>query len=139
TIALVSMRDLAFEWLDWILKGKDKPALLKDKVSFQVMGTNSWWYRPSIQAMSNQNLRLYLDHNMLSEEKPETTTFETMKVDFTDRTNMNNYFHPMLIIDSLDASNGLVFSSGKFPESFILNGAFTGRLSVSTNKEDMDL
>ncbi len=139
TVALVSMRDLAFDWLDWILRGKDKPTLLKDKINFQVMGTNSWWHKPSIEAMSNQKLRLYLDNNMLSDEKPETITFETMKVDFTDRTNMNNYFHPMLIIDSLDASNGLVYSSGKFPEAFIFNGAFTGRLSVSTNKKDMDI
>src|SRR5690606_1409125 len=66
TVALVSMRDLAFDWLDWILRGKDKPTLLKDKINFQVMGTNSWWHKPSIEAMSNQKLRLYLDNNMLS-------------------------------------------------------------------------
>jgi len=52
---------------------------------------------------------------------------------------MNNYFHPSLIIDSLDASNGTVYTSEPFQNAFIINGAFSGELTVSINKQDMDL
>jgi uncharacterized protein len=52
---------------------------------------------------------------------------------------MNNYFHPTLIIDSLDASNGLVFSTDFFDGDFLINGAFSGEFFVETNKRDMDI
>jgi len=46
SVANISMMDLAYGWLDYILKGKPKPELLKDKVNFQVMGTNTWKHSP---------------------------------------------------------------------------------------------
>ena len=48
---------------------------------------------------------------------------------------MNNYFHPSLVIDSLDASNGIVYHTDPFEESFILSGAFTGNLIAEINKK----
>jgi uncharacterized protein len=139
SVANISMRGLAFEWLDWVLKGAPKPVLLKDKVNFQVMGTNTWQHAPSIEAMSDRTLRLYLKYEKLTPEKPEAHSFQKQTIDFTDRETMNNYFHPNLIIDSLDASNGRVFTSAVFEESITINGAFTGQLVVETNKRDMDV
>jgi predicted acyl esterase len=52
---------------------------------------------------------------------------------------MNNYFHPSLIVDSLDASNGTVYASEPFQDEFIINGAFTGELAAEINKRDIDL
>jgi len=138
-VAKVSMRNLAFDWLDWILKDAPKPKLLKDKVNFQVMGTNSWMHKPSIDAMSDERLRLYLDEGRLVNQNPESKSFMPQTVDFTDREDMNNYFHPSLIIDSLDASNGTVYKSEPFEDEFIINGAFTGELAAVINKLDMDL
>ncbi|MGF1671641.1 MAG: CocE/NonD family hydrolase [Balneolaceae bacterium] len=138
-VANVSMRNLAFDWLDWILKDAPKPELLKDKVNFQVMGTNSWRHEPAIEATSNENLRLYLDRGMLVDSRPESESFQSQQVDFSDREDMNNYFHPSLIIDSLDASNGTVYMSDFFEEDFVLNGAFSGQLAAEINKHDMDL
>lgn len=138
-VAKVSMRNLAFDWLDWILKDAPKPELLKDKVNFQAMGTNSWMHEPTIEAMSNETMRLYPDHGLLSDKKPGTESYQKQTVDFTDREGMNNYFHPSLIIDSLDASNGTVFVSETFENDFIINGAFTGELVAAINKRDMDL
>ena len=37
-VALISTRDITFEWLDYILKGGKKTAVLKDKVNYEVMG-----------------------------------------------------------------------------------------------------
>jgi len=138
-VAKVSMRNLAFDWLDWVLKDAPKPELLKDKVNFQVMGTNTWQHEPTIEAMSNKILRLYLDEERMVDKKPENESYLTQTVDFTDREDMNNYFHPSLIIDSLDASNGTVYTSEPFQDDFIINGAFSGELTAAINKRDMDL
>lgn len=138
-VAKVSMRNLAFEWLDWILKDAPKPDLLKDRVNFQVMDTNSWMHKPSIDAMNNESLRFYLEGDQMVKKRPESESYQTQTVDFTDREDMNNYFHPSLIVDSLDASNGTVYASEPFQDDFIINGAFTGELVAAINKRDMDI
>jgi hypothetical protein len=89
--------------------------------------------------MSNRVLRLYLDSKNLTEQKPKNTSFVQQKIDFLNRESMNNYFHPTLIIDSLDPSNGIVFSTKPFENDFIISGAFTGKLIAETNKRDMDI
>jgi len=72
-------------------------------------------------------------------QKPNRELFLTQTVDFINRENMNNYFHPLLIIDSLDANNGTVYISKAFEKDFVISGAFTGELTAATNKRDMDL
>jgi hypothetical protein len=59
--ALVDLRDLRYQWFDSVLKGAPTPALLKDRVNFEVMGANEWRHAPSIEAMGNGTLKLYLD------------------------------------------------------------------------------
>jgi len=138
-VAKISMRNLAFDWLDWVLKDAPKPEVIKNKVNFQVMGTNTWSHGSSIEAMSNNTLRLFLDQGKLVAERPGDESYLKQSVDFTNRVDMNNYFHPSLIIDSLDASNGTVYKSKAFEEDFIIIGAFTGTLTAAINKRDMDL
>jgi len=137
--AKVSMRNLALDWLEWVLKDAPKPVLLKDKVNLQVMGTNTWRHGPSIEALSSNTLRLFLDQGELAAERPRDESYQKQTVDFANRKDMNNYFHPSLIIDSLDASNGTVYKSDPFQDNFNINGAFTGKLTVAINKRDMDL
>ncbi len=60
----------------------------------------------------------------MQEGKPLKESFQPQTVDFKDREDMNNYFHPSLVIDSLDASNGIVYSTDTFGKDFIINGAF---------------
>lgn len=139
SVAHVSMMELAYEWIDHRLKGKPKPALLKDKVNFQVMGTNAWRHAPSLSAMNNDTLNLYLDGKTLSTEKPKTDKFEAFSVDFKDRENQNAYYTPEILFDSLDTSHGLVFTSKPFDKEFTVNGSFTGNLLATINKQDMDV
>lgn len=145
SVANVSMMDLAYQWLDYVLMGKPKPELLKDKVNYQVMGTNQWKHSPSLAKMNNDTLTFYLssaksaDNYSLSKIKQKTPTFVSQKVDFKDRENQNNYFTPSIIFDTLDASNGLVFMTAPFEKAFEINGSFTGNLSTSINKKDMDV
>jgi hypothetical protein len=59
--ALVDLRELRYEWFDSVLKGAATPALLKDRVNFEVMGANEWRHVPSLEAMGNGTLKLFLD------------------------------------------------------------------------------
>ena len=139
SVANVSMMELAYDWLDFILKGKSKPELLKGKVNYQVMGTNEWRHSSSLQGINSDTLTFYLDKTTLSAQKPNVSTFEKQIVDFKDRETENNYYTPEIIFDTLDASNGLVFTTEPFQKEFTINGSFTGNLWATINKKDMDV
>lgn len=139
SVANISMMDLAYDWLDYILKGKPKPDILKDKVNYQVMGTNEWRHSPSLQSINNDTLTLYLHQRILATKKPEKQAFEKQTVNFKDRESQNNYYTPEIIFDTLDASNGLIFQSKPFRREFSINGSFTGNLFAAINKKDMDV
>ena len=139
SVANISMMNLAYDWLDYILKGKPKPDILKDRVNYQVMGTNEWKHSPSLQKINNDTLTFYLDKQKLSSKKPVKKCFEKQTVDFNDRERQNNYFTPSIIFDTLDVSNGLVFTTDPFQNEFEMNGSFTGKLWATINKKDMDV
>lgn len=139
SVANISMEKLAYDWLDFILKGKPKPELLKDKVNYQVMGTNEWRHSPSLQKINNDTLTLYLEHTTLVSQKPSKKGFEKQMIDFKDRENQNNYYTPEIIFDTLEASNGLIFTTKPFQKEFTINGIFTGNLWATINKKDMDV
>jgi hypothetical protein len=139
SVANVSMGNLAYEWLDWILKDGKKPELLKDKVNYQVMGTNEWKHAPTLQKINNDTLIFYLDQNTLSVQKPKTKGFEKQTIDFKDREGQNNYYTPEIVFDTLDTSNGLTFKTLPFEKDFSMNGSFTGNLFATINKKDMDV
>jgi uncharacterized protein len=98
SIANVSMMELAYDWLDFILKGKSKPELLKGKVNYQVMGTNEWRHSSSLQGINNDTLTFYLDKKTLSAQKPKVSKFENQIVDFKDRETENNFIHQKLFL-----------------------------------------
>lgn len=139
SVANISMIELAYQWLDYILQGKPKPELLKDKVNYQVMGTNEWRHAISLQKASNDTLTFYLDHKTLVNKRPATLRFESQSVDFKDRETQHNYFTPEIIFNTLDTSRGLVFTTKPFEKEFLINGSFTGELVATINKKDMDI
>ncbi len=139
SVANVSMMGLAYEWLDFILKGKSKPELLKGKVNYQVMGTNEWRHSPSLHEINNDTLTFYLDKKTLSAQIPKVSKFENQIVDFKDRETQNNYYTPEITFDTLEVSNGLFFSTEPFQKEFNINGSFTGNLWATINKKDMDV
>ncbi|QEH41890.1 CocE/NonD family hydrolase [Chitinophaga sp. XS-30] len=139
SVANINMMNLAYDWLDYILKGKSKPDLLKNKVNYQLMGTNEWIHAPTLQSTSNDTLTFYLDNKTLCVQKPEKKGFQKQTVDFKDRKSQNNYFTPEIIFDTLNASGGLIFASEPFEKDFSITGSFTGNLFTTINKKDMDV
>jgi len=143
--ALIDIRyDLVYQWFDYILKGKKKPSILKDKVNFQVMDTGTWMHKPSLNAMTNDTLQFHLSADKNNEfyalkPKPNSSNIE-MTVDFKDRESMNNteYYPWPLEKEKINVKDGLIFKSEPLKEDIIMNGSFLGNLELSINKKDID-
>jgi putative CocE/NonD family hydrolase len=146
-LALISTAQITYDWLDYVLKGGPKPALLKDKINYEVMGSNTWKHAPSIEKMNNQVLRLYLgteksgQNQMLLPKKPGQLAFSAQEVDFADRqhSNNNDYYPYPIVGKELDRSAGLYFISEPFNEQVSVDGIWSGVLKASINKKDMDI
>lgn len=139
SIANISMMTLAYDWLDYILKGKPKPELLKNKFNYQVMGTNEWKHNSTLEKINNDTLTFYLHKASLKSSKPKKKEFQKQTIDFKNREVENTYYTPEIIFDTLDASNGLVFTTEPFQKDFNINGSFSGNLWTTINKKDMDV
>lgn len=129
-----------------MLKDAEKPALIQDKVNYQLMGSNTWKHEPSLGTMNSEYESFYLSrdttgkYHQLSKQKDDSLTFLTQKVDFTDRTTTNNDYYPWPIIkDQLEIPNGFAFVSKPFEEETELSGVFSGELYVKINKKDFDV
>ncbi|WP_205945150.1 CocE/NonD family hydrolase [Pedobacter psychrodurus] len=144
SIALINTREITFQWLDYILKGGNKPALLKDKINFEVMGANKWKHAPALAQMEDHYVRFYLDSingtMLLSEQKPAKQVFMHQQVDLADRaTFYNDYYPDPIIKKEIDKSNGLFFITKPFNQAVSVSGALQGELSAIINKKDMDV
>lgn len=140
-VAKINIEDISYLWFDYILKGKEKPKFLKDKVNLQVMGTNQWRNVASIDKISNRKLKLYLNKTKLQEAKPKPD-FMFQKIDFLDRKDTLQSLDGEKIIDSIQKINlkdKLVFETDTFNVPFEINGSFTGNLKTAINKKDIDV
>lgn len=150
--ARIDIKAITFEWLDHILKGAPKPAILKGRINYQVMGTDQWRSAASLEAMSNQTLKLYLgnasapsaarlkDAHLLSRLVPAKEDFLHQEVDLKDRKQFDNDYYPSSIItDEIDTSSGYRFVSEPFDEEVLFNGAFGGEIFARINKRDFDV
>jgi putative CocE/NonD family hydrolase len=161
TVAQIDITALIFDWFDYVLKGKTKPALLKDKINYQIMGTNTWGHASSLETMANDTLKYYLNdrrstiafestydsgnnginkHYTLDEKSPVFEGYLEQKVDFSDRSNLtwNSSGWGNIIGETLTVGQGFSFISEAVTEGFELNGSFHGELNVSINKKDFD-
>ena len=78
--SVLDLNKLHTEWYDWVMKGGTKPAFLKKRVAYYLVGAEEWKYADSLESISNEAQTLYLSSNggagdvfrsgMLSEGKP---------------------------------------------------------------------
>ncbi|HKK75172.1 MAG TPA: CocE/NonD family hydrolase [Saprospiraceae bacterium] len=146
-VASINIREgLAFEWFDYILKGRKKPALLKDKVNFQVMGKNQWEHVSTLSNMCNDSLVYFLStgtadesHQLLSKANNNQEPLH-LKIDLADRSTFHNadYYPWPIIKDSINLGDGLVFETSPFVSDLIMSGSFSGEFKITSNKKDFD-
>ncbi len=144
-VALFDTQELTFQWLDYVLRDGDRPALLKGRINYEVMGANVWHHAPSLEAMSNETLKLYLttdpageNHRRLAEKQPGNPAALKQVVDLADRTISHNDYYPSSITGKDVQFTGLSFISEPLEEPVAVNGMFSGNLKVTINKRDFD-
>lgn len=138
--------DLRYQWFDYVFKHGPRPALLRDKVNYEVTGANVWKHAPSIEAMSNGTLRFYLsgprdehDRYLLNARKPAGDSVVTLAVDLKDRSDVDRNVPGGGVLDTaVDTRNGLEFVSEPLTDALELSGLFSGGLQFITNKKDFD-
>jgi putative CocE/NonD family hydrolase len=145
-VAQVDTPDITFQWLDYIMRGGKRPELLKDRINYEQMGANMWKHAPSLEAMHNDVLTLYLTdakdgrYYRLARTKPAKGTFLTQTVNFADRKTENNDYYPAPIVGKkLDPSIGLAFISEPLGSPISVDGTLAGVLNSQINKKDMDI
>ena len=136
--------ELMFLWFDHVLRGAPRPPLLKDRISFEVMGANAWRHAPSIEGMSERSLKFYLtnaksgDWWRLSVEKPAKPGYLVQTVDFADRTTQDSLYPGQAVVDAVPETRGFVFASEPLEKPVSVNGLIRGRLRATINKRDFD-
>ncbi|MBS0217294.1 MAG: CocE/NonD family hydrolase [Proteobacteria bacterium] len=142
--ARIDLQALRLAWFDHVLKGAPKPALLADRVNWQVMGADTWRHAHSLDAMATRTQRMYLvpggtaDTNALSaKSKPQAVVVQ--RVDFSDRSDAGWTQPPNVVNKTLDPHLGLAFVGEPLQRDAELSGPFSGVLEFTTNKRDVDL
>lgn len=139
-VARISIDDLAFSWFDYILKNGKKPELLKDKINFQVMNTNTWKHVSNLDKMHTSTFKFYLqDHKNATSvfNKPDTQNFTKQTVDFKNREQKDSYYK-ISKNDSIKMTHSIVFESEALDKDMIISGNLSGIFNVSINKKDFD-
>lgn len=138
--AMVDLAAIRMQWFDHVFRGAPLPEALRDRVNFQVMGANAWRHVPSLDAMADTRLRLFLGNATdgaftLSAQAPNDAEPAVLRVDLTDRSGLDAESPD----DQLDTTGVLLFETTPFPDGVEIAGSFTGRMEIITNKRDLDL
>jgi uncharacterized protein len=137
--------EITFEWFNHVLFGLPKPKLIKDKVNYQLMGSNTWQHHASFEKLNQESVTFYLGRQsdngryLLQSNKPEELRSHQQIVDLADRKTLRNVSPWPVIQDELVDKNGLIFITKPFESDHQLAGAITGRFSLSINKRDVDI
>ncbi|WP_313399172.1 CocE/NonD family hydrolase [Stenotrophomonas sp.] len=141
--ARLDLQALRLDWFDHVFKGAAKPALLADRVNWQVMGADRWRHARTLQAMGNGRRRLYLqpgadnEHRLLATPAQAATTLQ--QVDYSTRDDADWQPSSNVLNPGLDPHAGLVFRSDVLSEDLELAGPFTAELDFNLNKVDADI
>ncbi|MEL6560379.1 MAG: CocE/NonD family hydrolase, partial [Bacteroidota bacterium] len=145
--ALISIHELAYQWFDYILKDEKKPELLKDKINYQVMGTNSWQHCSSFESMNSKLFKFYLSDITdgqkfkLKTDQPKSEGSISYEIDLSKRSksDAHGFFSGAIIGEEINAENAISFMTKPFDEDVSINGIFEGELNIATNKKDLDV
>ena len=137
-VAQININQLIFDWFDHVLRGAAKPALLKDKLNFQVMGANRWAHTASLTPA------VYMTFNLLAGPQgnslainPGTSgeghVLQTM--DFGQREQQSRPASSPVLSASLAEDGALIFTSAPLTREVVMAGGFPGSCrSVSTSR-----
>jgi hypothetical protein len=125
--AKIDLEELRYQWFDYVLKGKPRPALLTDRVNYEVTGANQWRHAASLEAMAQTTQRLELGKD------------RTVEVDFKDRSDVDRKAPGGKYLDTaIDTWNGFAIETQPVEKPTEISGLFKGHLDFETNKSSFD-
>jgi len=144
-VALFDTQDITFQWLDHVLHDKPRPALLRDRVNYQLMGADAWQHAPSLEAAAEATT-FHLSgaacgryRCLASASAPAATAPLMQSVDFADRTTEGHAYYPNPVVrDGLEVDSGFAFVSAPFEQPTSVVGTFSGALKVRIDRRDFD-
>ncbi|MES1226426.1 MAG: CocE/NonD family hydrolase, partial [Bacteroidota bacterium] len=143
--ANINIKELLFKWFDYTLKDSIRPQLLKDKVNYQVMGTNEWKHISSISKMNNDTLLFYFSnthagsHFKLLSKKPTEREYIRQEMDYLSRVDTTDFIDEKVLSKRMEQGEYVSFISDPFETSIIVNSTFFGEIKNIINKKDYDL
>ncbi|WP_386795529.1 CocE/NonD family hydrolase [Luteimonas composti] len=137
-------RELTFQWLDHVLRGGERPPLLRDRVNYQLMGADAWGHAPSL-ADAAAAVTFHLSdaragsYRLLSEAPVQRAAWMSRRVDLADRTGEHGGYYPdPIVIERIDVDGSYAFASAPFDRPTAVVGSFSGELKVRSSKRDFD-
>ncbi|MEG3791109.1 CocE/NonD family hydrolase [Lysobacter sp. CCNWLW3] len=144
-VAQLDIGLLRYQWFDYVFKGAPKPALLADRINYQVMGANVWKHAPSLAAMGERRQRFHFGplgqggRYRFASQSPGPDAYVTQTLDMRDRSDADRLVPGGGIVDKLiDTADSLVFVSEPFAQAGEFSGLFSGHLDLAVNKRDFD-
>ncbi|HEX8904876.1 MAG TPA: CocE/NonD family hydrolase [Longimicrobiaceae bacterium] len=134
---------LRYQWFDHVLRGRPRPALLQDRINYELMGADTWRHAPSLTAVSNGRLRLYLrpganGRHTLASAPPEPNATLTHTVNLADRSDVDAAFIGGILATEIDTANAVVLVSEPLTAATEVSGLLTGHLELIANRMDFD-
>ncbi len=138
--------ELKLAFMDHVLRGAPLPAMLADRVNYQVMGADEWRHVHSLADMHPGSTRSYFspaksgEHYSLVGSRPARDAVITHTDDLANRNIFHN-FHSwpgQIIQGPLSYVTEAVFETPPFEAATTISGQFRGELWVSINKRDID-
>ena len=143
-VAKVDITKLLFKWFDYTLKNSIRPELVKDKVNYQIMGTNNWKHTSSLTEMNNDTLEFYLSatrtgaNNKLLFKKDPEKEFIRQEMSYLNRTDTAD-MEEKVISKEMQSGEYITFISDTFEKPITISGVFYGEIKAIINKKDFDL
>ncbi len=143
-VAQIDMLALRYQWFDYLFKGASKPALLTDRINYQVMGADRWRHAARLADIGTRRERYYFGkagadgRHPLQTTAPNPGTTIRQSIDFRQRASSEASGPALSIRDELDTENALVFVGDPLSREVELEGRFSGALELTSNRRDFD-
>lgn len=144
--ARLDLHELRFEWLDHVLGGGAMPKVLGNRVNYWMMGADTWYSAPSLEAMAGQRMRLYLQTSAsqappraLMKAPSADNAFFRQHVDRADRSDPGPSVPPPVRSRDLDLRHAVKYVSEPLERPLEIGGLLSGQLDLRPNRMDVDL
>lgn len=150
--AQIPIYKYVIRWFDWVLKKKNKPAFIRDKVTYFETGSDRWKGTSSFKDLTKDSLVLYLDTSFIKNkfrkdlrsmrlQKPASNESVLYKHNIAQALDSSFIYAETKPYDDsfyLSSPYNLVFESEPLLNDIVLSNKILARLFISLNVPDAD-